>query len=169
MSGSIDILHPATTLAVKTGTTVPTQIHAGGSVTITLTETNTGDTALTGVSITGTGCTSYTPAGPVSLAVGASQDFTCTFSPTDDPTAWTAAGNGTDPLGQTVPNGSTTSEYVSGSIDIINPATTLAVKTGTTVPTQIHAGDSVTITLTESNTGDTALTGVSITGTGCTS
>ncbi len=162
VEGSIDLLHPATTLTAAS--TNPTTVESGTSVTLKVTEKNTGDTALTGVNVTGTGCSPWSPVGSFSgtLAAGASQDFSCTFTPSANPTAWSATGHGTDPLNNAAPD---TNETVNASIIVLHPATTLTA--ASTNPTTVESGTSVTLKVTEKNTGDTALTGVNVTGTGC--
>jgi uncharacterized repeat protein (TIGR01451 family) len=113
-AGNVDTITPATTLTTKSvspGTTVA----SGTLVTIIVTETNSGDVALHDVSVTGGGActTGFTPAS-VSLAVGASQDFTCTFTATAT-TTWTADGQGLDTLNNPVP---TTGEHQEGTITV---------------------------------------------------
>jgi len=108
-------ISPATTLATKSvspGTTVT----AGTLVTIIVTETNSGDVALHNVSVTGGGACAglFTPASVASLAVGASADFTCTFTATAT-TTWTADGQGLDTLNNPVP---TTGEHQEGTITV---------------------------------------------------
>ena len=134
-------------------------VYAGTAVTIVVTETNTGDDPLTNVNVTGTGCTTYTPAS-TSLAVGASADFTCTFSPAVD-TAWSATGHGTDSLGNPAP---AAGETVSGNVDTITPATALTFVSQSPAD-PVPANASVTLTVTETNTGDDPLTNVAVSGT----
>jgi hypothetical protein len=70
-------------------------------MTVVVTETNTGDDPLTGVSVTGSGsCTAFT-GGATTLAVAASADFTCTFT-ANASGSWTATGHGIDSLGNAV-------------------------------------------------------------------
>ena len=112
------VISPATTLTLKAGYPTPgLTVHTGDTVTVVVTEKNTGDAALTAVSVTGGGmCTSFT-GGASTLAAGASTDFTCTFTAADGANAWSATGHGTDPLNVAVP---ATGEYVEGSVTGIN-------------------------------------------------
>ncbi len=134
---------PATTLTTVSQTPA-NPVVPGTPVTIVVRETNTGNDTLTNVNVTGTGCTTWTPASVASLAPGAFADFTCTFSPTQD-TAWTADGHGTDSSGAPVPaNG----EHTSGNVDVND--TTSATSAQNWLP-----NDSATIT----SAGGTALNG----------
>jgi uncharacterized repeat protein (TIGR01451 family) len=166
---TVTVIAPATELTLKSQTpSATTPIYATTSVTIVVTEKNTGNDTLTGVSVTGSGCTTWTAVGTFSgtLAPGASQDFTCTYTPGLAGTGWSALGHGTDSLGVAVP---ATGETVSGTVIVIAPATTLTLKSQTpSATTPIYAGTSVTIVVTETNTGVGDLHGVSVTGSGCT-
>jgi len=165
---SVTPLLPATTLSVQTA--APAKVHAGASVHVVVRETNSGKVALHDVTVTGTpaACASFTPVGVFSgnLAVGAFQDFECTFTAgaagTD--TAWSADGHGLDLSNSQVPS---TGEHQEGSTHSINPKTYLTIVG--TPPVTVHAGDSVTITVREKNTGDDTLSGVSVTGGPCAS
>src|SRR5215831_16013634 len=81
---------------------------------------------LTNVNVTGGGkCTSFTPAG-VTLAAGASQDFTCTFTADPGANAWSADGHGTDSLGNPAPS---TNEHQAGSVNGLLPTLILVKNT----------------------------------------
>lgn len=160
VSGNITVIHPATTLVTKSATATA---HAGDPITIVVTETNSGDDTLSDVHISGTGCTSYSPANVATLPVGDSIDFTCTMTAPSSDLAWTADALATDSLGAAAPSAG---EHTAGTVTIIHPATALTTKVGT--PTQALQNTNVTLTVTEANTGDDALTGVSVSGTGCT-
>lgn len=164
-AGSIEVIQPATTLSTVTA---PTEITAGDPVTLVVREANTGDSTLTSVNVTGTGsCATWTAAADKNdsagtfsgtLQPGESVDFSCTFTPSADPTSWSALGHGTDELDVAAPSDG---ESQSGSIDLLHPATTL---TTVSAPTTIEHGGTVTIVVRETNTGDTTLTGVNVTG-----
>src|SRR5262249_37336870 len=105
MSATAIFVQPATTLTLKSQTPAGANVAVGTQVTIVVTETNTGNDPLTNVSVSGGGkCTSFTPASIASLAVGASQDFTCTFTASAGANAWSADGHGTDSQGNPVPS-----------------------------------------------------------------
>ena len=163
---AINQLVPATTLTASASN--PTSAHAGDKVTITVTESNTGQVALHNVSVTGTpaDCATFTPPAGFSgnLAVGDSAVFTCllTVGAAGSDTAWTALGNGLDTQNNPVPD---TNEHQAGSVHAINPATTLSVVGNP--PTQVQQGTPVTITVHELNSGDDPLTNVSVTGSPC--
>ena len=162
------VIHPSTSLTFVSQSPSGT-VEKGTSVTITVNEANTGDSALTGVAVTGTptACATWTPVDAAfagNLAVGASEDFTCTFTAADGTNSWSAAGAGTDSLNNPVP---TSGESTNGSFQGISPSTSLTF-VSQSVANPVPASSSVTLTVTEKNTGDTTLTGVSVTGTGCT-
>ncbi len=165
VEGTVDIVKPATELTLVG--TVPATVHAGDSVTITVNEKNTGDGPLHGVSVVSEGgiCSTWTPAGGFSgtLAAGASVNFSCTFTAPADGTDvhWSALGTGLDSLDAAAPDAN---ERRSGDIEVIRPATALSIKTN--APAKVHAGDAVTIVVTEANTGDDALSGVHVDGGG---
>ena len=147
-------------------------VRAGDSISLTVTESNTGQSILHDVVVTGTNsCASWTAAANKNNGAGAfsgtlnpgeSVDFTCTFSaPNVDDFSWTATATGLDELGDAA---STANETVTGSYDILQPATTLTIKQD--APAQVHEGDSVTIVVTEANSGEGTITNVHVDGTG---
>ncbi|MBI2776110.1 MAG: DUF11 domain-containing protein, partial [Chloroflexi bacterium] len=157
--GTVDVVSPSTMLTIKSA---PAKVHAGDTVTIVVTEKNTGDGPLTNVNVVGGGaCASFAPANVATLAAGASTDFTCTFtaSATGVDASWTADGKGTDALGAEAP---AKDEHQEGTVIVIAPATTLGL---VSAPTTALNGTSVTIVVVETNTGDDTLTGVGVTGT----
>ncbi|MCR6487088.1 hypothetical protein M8542_30085 [Amycolatopsis sp. OK19-0408] len=147
---TVTVLTPALTLA-KDAT--PGVVRAGDPVTYTITVANAGDAPLTEVAVTD----DRTPA--CAKAIGAlppqgKQTYTCTApAPADDFTN-TAAASGKDELGRTV---KVTDDAV---VDVIHPALALAAQA---TPAQVREGDTVTWTLTATNTGDVPLTGVTVT------
>src|SRR5258706_505564 len=107
-------------------------------------------------SVTGGGVCTFSPvdAGFTgTLAAGASEDFTCTFTAVAGANAWTADGQGTDPDGNPAPSagehqeGSTTGLTVSRSVD---PTTELQSLTNLVCRL-------LTVKITETNTGTAAL------------
>jgi uncharacterized protein YndB with AHSA1/START domain len=116
------------------------------------------------VSITGGGnCSSFT-GGATTLAVGASADFTCTFTASAGANAWSGDGNGTDSLNNPAP---ATNEHVEGSVTGLTTSTQLTLKSSTPADgSNVAVGTTVTIVVTEKNTGTTSLTGVNVVGGG---
>src|SRR5205814_445944 len=131
----------------------------GTVVTIVVTETNTGTTSLTAVSVSGGGkCARFT-GGATTLAAGASADFTCTFTVTAGANAWFGDGHGTDQFGTAAP---ATGEHVEGSVTRLPYSTLLRSKSQTPAGVNQPVGTVVTIVVTETNTGTTSLTAVSV-------
>jgi uncharacterized repeat protein (TIGR01451 family) len=160
-SGNFIVIHPATTLTTKS-VSPATTVEPNTNITVVVTEKNTGDSTITNINVAGGGsCASFTPAN-ISLAAGASQDFTCTFNSGNASGSWTAAASGTDAAGNSAPSAG---ENTSGSFTVIHPSTTLttaSVSPGTTV----EANTAVTVVVTEKNTGDSTITSVMVTGGG---
>ena len=155
---------PATTLTTKSVTAAP--IMAGQTVTVVVTETNSGTDPLTNANVTGGGkCTSFSPASVATLAVGATADFTCTFTADAGTNNWSADGHATDSHSNPAPDAG---EHTSGSITGLTASTSLTLVSVTPAP--IMVGDTVTVVVNEKNTGTAALHDVSVTGGGkCTS
>ncbi|MGW4482439.1 DUF7507 domain-containing protein [Amycolatopsis sp. NPDC004368] len=143
------VLHPglALTSAVHGG-----PFRADDSVTTTLTVTNTGDSPVTAVQVTGDGPCAKTFD---TLAPGAKQSFDCTSPAPADDTVLAARATGTPTTGAAL---TATAE---AKIDVIHPA--LAVKP-LAAQAQARPSDDVTITVTVTNTGDTPLTNITLTG-----
>src|SRR5262249_20731480 len=115
--GGYVVIHPSTfltTFSVTPGTTV----LAGTPVTITRTDTNTGDSTIAGASATGPNSGPTLTGAASTRAAGASTTFSCPFPPAASVT-WTATGHGTDSLGIAVP---TTNETTSGTITVAQPS-----------------------------------------------
>ena len=167
--GAVTVIAPATTLVLVSA---PTKVLHDTQVTITVRESNVGDDMLTGVNVTGTNsCATWVAASQKnngagaftgSLAPGQSVNFSCNFSAGTTDVSWTALGHGTDSLQVAAPD---TNEDEAGVIDVINPATTLTLVSETPDPVLAHG--STTITVRETNVGDSTLTGVSVTGAPC--
>jgi hypothetical protein len=109
-------IKPGTILSLTT--TVPTAVESGSTVTIGVRETNTGSGTLTNVFVSGGGACSgnVSPSTSTTLAAGAYQDYTCTFTAVTGANAWSLSGHGTDELNNPVPTGNGTPEYQSGSV-----------------------------------------------------
>src|SRR6185437_14742238 len=138
-----------------------TKVETGTQVTIVVTETNSGNDPISAVAVTGTNsCATFTGTA-TTLAVGASADFSCTFTANATLT-WSATGQGTDSLGKAVP---TTNETTGGTITVILPATTLTTQS-VSPGTIVQSGTQVTVVVTETNSGNDAITNVSVVGSG---
>ena len=167
-SGNVTVIAPATQLTIVSPVGTP-KIESGDSITITVRETNTGDDTLTGVTVSGAPCATWTPVDGGfngTLAPSAHEDFTCQITTTaGDPTdkTWNALGHGTDSLQNAAPSAG---ESQSGNVTVIAPATQLTIVSPVGTP-KIESGDSITITVRETNTGDDTLTGVTVSGAPC--
>ncbi|MEM2738887.1 MAG: hypothetical protein QXK93_07880 [Candidatus Bathyarchaeia archaeon] len=144
-SWTVDILHPAIDVIKSANATI---IHAGDWVKYNITVVNIGDCDLNvtlsdpllSISWTGT------------LKPGEKHEEIASIKPTSDPTVNTASATGTDALGKTV------TDFARCTVDIIKPAIDVA-KTG---PQTAYEGDTITYTITVTNTGDCALSNVSV-------
>ena len=178
-AGNLQTCAPSTALTVSADKSV---VHAGETVTVTITENNDGINALTSPSVTvdsntADTCTpSYVSGddGNGDLDVGETWTFTCAVTPTVD-TTLTFTGHGLDPRGKDVSFDATdcasisdgdisisgdlvcdSDEQGSAGYDVINPGTDLS------------AHVTATYTFYEKNTGDGPLDNPTVTGTGCT-
>ncbi|WP_290050745.1 DUF7507 domain-containing protein [Amycolatopsis solani] len=148
-SATVTVITPALTL---TKDAAPAVARPGDPVTFTITVANAGDSPLTEAAVTD----DRTPA--CAKALGAlpprgTQTYSCTApAPADDFTN-TATATAKDQLGGTV---KVTDDAV---VDVIHPAVSLAAKAA---PAQVREGDTVTWTITATNTGDVPLTGVAV-------
>jgi uncharacterized repeat protein (TIGR01451 family) len=151
-----------------TKTAKPTQFSAAGqAITYTLTATNDGNSPLTDVSITDTDSgvainSPCTPAQPASLNPG--DTLVCTASYTTTAANVTAGTfTNTGHVAGTAPDGSSQTDKNTATISLIGPALTL---TKSALPTTYtDAGQTITYTLTATNSGNVDLKDVSITDT----
>ncbi|WP_370948000.1 hypothetical protein AB5J62_10500 [Amycolatopsis sp. cg5] len=144
------VTHPAITLA-KDVTGGP--FREGDTVPFQLTVTNTGDVPLTGVTVTDPLVTACARTYDGTLAPGATWTFGCTLVAGKDDFTNVASVTGTPPVGPPV------TATDDAPVDVIHPAVTI---TKDAAPTVVRAGDTVTFTITVTNTGDTPLTAVSV-------
>ncbi len=146
---TVTVISPALTITKDAS---PTTVRTGDQITFTITVTNSGDVPLTDVAV----ADDRTPACAKTfgtLAPQAKQTYTCTApAPADDFTN-TATATGKDQLGREV---KVTDDAV---VDVIHPAIAI-VKDAT--PAQVREGDTVTWTITVTNTGDVPLTDVAV-------
>ncbi|MEU8631146.1 hypothetical protein AB0C38_03190 [Amycolatopsis sp. NPDC048633] len=148
-AAAVTVITPALTL---TKDAAPGVVRAGDPITFTITVANAGDAPLTEVAVTD----DHTPA--CAKAIGAlppqgRQTYTCTAPAPPDDFTNTAAASGKDQLGRTV---KVTDDAV---VDVIHPGVALAAQAS---PAAVREGDTVTWTITATNTGDVPLTGVAV-------
>ena len=145
-TASVDVIAPAigVTKAVDRST-----VEKGSTVTYTITVTNTGDAALSNVSVSD-------PSTPAcdhvigQLAAGASTSYTCTATINADTTN-VAIASGTDPLGNTLTKSANTSVTVTTGGVIGGQQTTLSIdKRG---PSTAQSGAVIAYTIKIKNTG----------------
>jgi hypothetical protein len=134
-------------------------------VTVVVRETNVGTGTLTNVNVTGGGkCTSFTPANVATLAPNAFADFTCTFSTVAGANDWSADGHGTDQFGHAAP---TDNEHASGTLFGVAASTTLVRQSSTPANgSSVVVGTQATVVVRETNTGNSTITAVNVTGGG---
>ncbi|MEV6643422.1 hypothetical protein [Amycolatopsis sp. NPDC051371] len=148
-SATVTVITPALTL---TKDATPGIVRTGDPITFTITVTNAGDAPLTDVAVTD----DRTPAcaKPIgALPPQGRQTYTCTAPAPPDDFTNTAAASGKDQLGRTV---KVTDDAV---VDVIHPAVALAAQAS---PAAVREGDTVTWSITATNTGDVPLTGVTV-------
>ncbi|UOX87401.1 hypothetical protein MUY14_37655 [Amycolatopsis sp. FBCC-B4732] len=146
-SDEVDVIHPALKL---TKDAKPEKVRAGDEVTFTVVVRNTGDVALTGVSVVDDQPCAREFDG---LPAGATQTYTCTRkAPADDFTA-PANVTGTDPTGRSVQS------RAEAEVDVVHPE--IAVMKDAT-PYEVREGDTVTFSVLVKNTGDVPLTAVTV-------
>ncbi|MBD0711956.1 MULTISPECIES: DUF11 domain-containing protein [unclassified Streptomyces] len=158
---------PPTSSLALTKSVSPETAHAGDQVTYTYVATNTGETALTGLTVadtafSGTGTPPVVACPSTSLDPGASVTCTATYVVTEaDVTAGevtnTAAATAQNPTGAEV-------ESAPAHAVLLTPPSSLGL-TKSVSPQSAVTGDEVTYTYVVTNTGETTLTGVSVTDT----
>ena len=147
---TVNVIHPKLALAKTTATPV---VLTGTTVTFTITVTNSGDSTITGIAITDSKAPGCANNAVGTLAAGASVNYTCTMLITGQ-TVNVATASGTDPLGNPV-----TAEGTQ-QVDVSDPAITI---TKSVSPKVVRAGDTVTYTITVTNSGTANLTNVTVT------
>ncbi|MEU4518308.1 hypothetical protein AB0F52_06250 [Amycolatopsis sp. NPDC024027] len=148
-SAALDVIHPAVAVA---RTVDPAVVHAGDTVTSTVTVTNTGDSALQDVAV------ADERAPDCSRSLGrlepqAKRTYTCTQAAGEADFAAVANATGTDATNRPV------TASAGAGVDVIHPAISV---TDDAAPARVRQGDTVTFTLVVANTGDVPLTNVSL-------
>ncbi|MEU8541486.1 hypothetical protein AB0C52_16105 [Streptomyces sp. NPDC048717] len=155
---------PASSLALTKSVT-PTTATLGDQVTYTYVATNTGETALSALSVTdtefsGSGTAPVIDCPATSLAPGASVTCTATYVVTE---ADVTAGEVTNTATATAQNPSGTAVHSAAATALLlthqPPASSLSL-TKTVDPHTATTGDQVTYTYVATNTGETALSGL---------
>ncbi|WP_328605339.1 hypothetical protein OG943_35770 [Amycolatopsis sp. NBC_00345] len=145
---AVDVIHPAVAI---TQTVAPAVVRAGEPVTFTLTVTNTGDSDLHDVNVDDPVAPECSKRLGVVAAQG-KQTYSCTHAAGDDFTS-DARVTGVDATNRSV------TAAADAHVDVVHPAVAVAVAAS---PSVVREGDSVTFTVTVSNTGDVPLTHVSV-------
>jgi uncharacterized repeat protein (TIGR01451 family) len=154
------VIHPSTITSI---TSSDSQVVAGDTVTLTITEENDGDVNLTNASTTvdnGVGTlTSASPNfsgddGDSILEPGETWQWTVDVVVGAD-TTYTATGHGTDPLGVDITFPLDQEEQDSVTVDTILPSTITTISSS---ESSVIAGGTVTLTVTEQNNSEGDLT-----------
>ncbi len=165
---TITVISPGTEVSI---TSARSEVHEDESFILTVTETNTGQGDLTSpyveLSANGAGVvildhSTATPGGGDSdnvLDPGETWTWTVTRS-INATTTFVATGHGIDPLGLDI-------TYDNGFLDERDEVTVQVIRPGTTVnitsdKEMVYAGDNVTLTISEKNSGDVSLTGAHV-------
>ena len=149
-TASVDVIGPAIAIAKTPDSQT---VRSGSSVTFTITVTNTGDVVLSNITVTD----ALAPDCDRSLGtlvVGQSTSYTCTLASVTSDFTNSANVSGTPPIGPDVAASDT------AMVDAINPAIVIAK---TPDSQQVRSGDTVTFTITVTNSGDVALSNVTVT------
>ena len=166
LEASVDVADPSPGLAIEKTADVTTGLSVGQTVTYTYAVRNPGNITMNDVTVTdvhqGTGTLSAITPASVTLAPGASQDFTATYVVTqadiDAGTAITneATVNANPAVGSFIP----VSDTESVTPETSGPEITLTKVADKT--TDLVVGDVVTYTYTAENTGNVTLADVSV-------
>jgi hypothetical protein len=161
---NVPVINPSTVVSISSSAT---QVAANGTVDLTVTEQNDGDVDLTNAHVdvdNGVGTLSAPPTlgddGDGVLEPGETWSWTVSGVVVNTDTTFIATGHGTDPLSNDISaaNGFPAEED-SVLVDVINPSTITTISSSVS---QVIAGDTVDLTVTEQNDGDVALTSPSV-------
>jgi uncharacterized repeat protein (TIGR01451 family) len=131
----------------------PSVVRNGDQITFTSTVTNAGDVPLTDVAVGD----DVTPSCAKALGTLASKEqrtYTCTATAPRDDVVNTVTATGNDPARRVVKATAVV------DVDVIHPSVSI---TKDVTPTVVRQGDTVTFSITVTNTGDVPLTGVAVT------
>jgi uncharacterized repeat protein (TIGR01451 family) len=148
-SATVAVINPALTIQKDAS---PSVVRQGDQITFTITVTNAGDVPLTDVAVgddTTPGCARTLG----TLAPKEQRPYTCTTTAPADDFTNTATATGKDPAGREV---KVTDD---AAVDVIHPAVTI---TKDATPAAVREGDTVTYSITVTNTGDVPLTDVTV-------
>lgn len=147
----VDVVTPAITL---TKTPDSQMILNGGSAVFTIIVTNTGDITLTNIQVDDAVVPGCNRPNLGTLAAGAASTYTCTQSGVSAAFTNVAVVTGTSPVGSVVTGTDT------AMVTVITPALTLAKTPDFQVASN---GDTISFTITVTNTGDVTLAPITIT------
>jgi hypothetical protein len=160
MDVSYESINPNTDVKISSSAS---QVLAGDTVDLTVTEENTGNADLAGAYVSvdnGVGDLSAPPTsgdnGNGILEPGETWSWTVPGVVVNSDTTFTATGHGTDPLGNDITYPDYPDEQDSVDVTALNPSTVTGISASSTT---VSSGDTVTLTLTEENDGDTNLAG----------
>ena len=153
------VINPTTVVSISSSAS---QIAAGGTVDLTVTEQNDGDVDLTSAHVdvdNGVGTLSAPPTsgddGDAILEPGETWSWSVLGVVVSADTTFMATGHGMDPLNNDITYPNDPEEQDSVVVDVINPSTVLSI---TSSDDLVIAGGTVELTITEQNDGDVALT-----------
>ena len=146
----VDVIGPAVVLDKSPASQM---VRPGGTALFTITVTNSGDVDLGDITVTDPGFPACERTFAEPLLVGTNRWYTCTVGP--------VASSFTNLATVTVtpPDNTPITDTAAASVNLINPALAVAKLPASQT---VRLGDTVTFTIRVTNTGDSALTGVTI-------
>lgn len=147
----VDAINPA--LAVSK-TPDNQSVVSGGQATFTIAVTNTGDVPLSAVSASDPAAPDCDRTG-MTLAVAETQSWSCSVSPVTADFTNTVTASADDPNGDPVASAATDT----ADVTVLTPGVTISKSPNLQV---VQSGDAASFTIVVSNSGETALTGVTV-------